>query len=287
MEWSADRIIAVIGIGAGVVLAVIAIGVGLGMDTKTQGEFRFVQCCFVFSGLALFIPVVLWGIKSQAYWGVRTGLSAVLAALIAVSLIQGLRWATGRFDGGKFISISPTPIPPSAPLDADDLAQKLAERLREESPKPRAHLHVTKFEWTIPQDEGEQASVKIIFVNDGNAPTTKVVHASAMAYFTPVGDMTAQRDFESLILSRKPTDTKEKLGAFDNQIPVGVDRSFTTKSSPWKKNAIDNFLLGNAVAYVAGSIFYSDTHASYETSYCGFMDKDGYMKFCGKHNKED
>jgi len=72
----------------------------------------------------------------------------------------------------------------------------------------------------------------------------------------------------------------------DNQIPVGVDRSVGTDSPPWTKNAIENFLRGDAVVYIAGTIFYSDERATHRTSYCGFVDKDGNMKFCGKNNQE-
>ncbi len=154
------------------------------------------------------------------------------------------------------------------------------------APAPRAHIHVTKFEWSVPADEGGHASVKVIFVNDGNAPTTKVKQASKIAYFAPIGDLIAQRAFENQLLSPEPSVTKEALDAADNQTPVGVDRSFTTDSPPWTKIAIDKFLQGSAVVYIAGTIFYSDERATYKTTYCGFVGKDGNMKFCGMNNQE-
>ena len=96
MEWNVDRIIGVVGIGAGIVLAAIAIGVGLGMDTRTQGELRFVQGCFIFSALALFLPVVFWAIHTDLAPLKRWGIVGIASLLIGVCLVEGLRWATGR-----------------------------------------------------------------------------------------------------------------------------------------------------------------------------------------------
>jgi hypothetical protein len=262
MEWNIDRIIGVIGIGLGIVLAVAAIGVGLGMDTKTQGEFRFVQGCFVFSALVLLAPMVVWGVKSQTELLTRLISVAIISALIAIALIEGLRWAGNRHKEVEGRTVQSFPA------------------------LPRAHLHITKFEWKIPADEGGHASVKVIFVNDGKVPTAKVTQASKITYFAPIGDLSAQRAFEKKLLSSEPSITNDLLDTSDNEIPVGVDRSFTTDSPPWTKTAIENFLRGDAVVYIAGTIFYSDERATHSTSYCGFVDKDGNMKFCSRNNQE-
>lgn len=107
MEWSVDRIIGVVGI----VLAAIAIGVGLGMDTRTQGELRFVQGCFIFSALALFILIVFWAIHTDAasIRG-RVIVGVVSALIIGACLVGGLRWANGRYRPQEPVALVPVLI---------------------------------------------------------------------------------------------------------------------------------------------------------------------------------
>ena len=85
MEWNFDRVIAI----AGIVLAVLVIGMGLGMDTKTEGEFRFVQGCFSLSALVLFVTMIIWAIQSNAHLLKQCIFVAVISALIGLSFLEG------------------------------------------------------------------------------------------------------------------------------------------------------------------------------------------------------
>jgi hypothetical protein len=151
----------------------------------------------------------------------------------------------------------------------------------------RPHLHVTKFErWTVPDNAGGRASVKVIFVNDGKSPILKMAQYSKMGYFAALGDEDSGRRFEAEVLLNEPDMTQSALDSQDNEVPAGEDRSFTAESSPWSTLAIQNFMQHRAVVYVAGTITYSAGGAVYKTSYCGYRGAEGGMKFCRTHNRE-
>lgn len=238
---------------------IVGLGIALAFGFIALDDFKLAKLFFLLAAADAAGGIVMWGIRTT----IPTWLLSVVVGLstgsVAILFVLSVRYVDKKQE---------------------------AKQLKEKAPVPRAHIHVTKFEWNAPADEGGHASVKIIFVNDGNAPTTKVQQASKMAYFAPTGDLIAQRTFDNQLLSPEPSVTKEVFNASDNQIPVGVDRSFIAESPPWTKAAIDKFLEGNAVVYVAGTIFYSDELAKHKTTYCGFIGRDGNMKFCGKNNQE-
>ncbi len=191
-------------------------------------------------------------------------------------------------------SVSPSPTPPSRSIDTEELARKLAENLRSKTPavNPRPHLHVTKFEWNMPLDEGGHAEVKVVFENNGNASVKKLIFRGRAAFYVfPQGqieDMRRkdQKAFEEGLFADVPALATDVLNSSDNEIPAGVDRSFTIKSSPWAQGAIESFREGKAVVYAAGILTYSDEHLSLDTKFCGYTSADGKMKFCHKHNVE-
>jgi hypothetical protein len=191
-------------------------------------------------------------------------------------------------------SVNAALTPPSQPIDSEALARKLAETLKSSTPplNPKAHLHVTKFEWKLPQDQGGHAEVKVIFENNGNAPINKLIFCGRAAFYIYPQSQTGglrtddQKAFEEGLFSDIPTLTPDLIEKSDNEMPAGVDRSFTIKSSPWEQSAIDAFREGRAVVYVAGILTYSDKQSTLETKFCGYTAADGNMKFCHKNNAE-
>ena len=151
---------------------------------------------------------------------------------------------------------------------------------------PSAHIHVKAFEWHMPTNYGERAEVKISFQNNGKAPIRKLIFAGHAGFCILQAGKVAQLAFEQQMISNAPKVSAVQLDNNDNEVPVGVDRSFTITSSPWTQNAIEVFRSGKAVVYVAGALTYSDFHSTHVTSFCGFMGSDGQMKFCGKFNRE-
>lgn len=169
-------------------------------------------------------------------------------------------------------------------IDADDLANKIAKQLKKHPPisaPSRAHVHITKFEWTAPSSPGAQAEVKVIFENNGNAPVTRLIFGGHMGYFLLSEGRTAQLAFEDTLNGHPPELLPEA-----NEIPVGVDRSLVVKSAPWSQQAIDRFLRREAVLYAAGIFAYSDGHTERKARFCGYTDAAGSMKFCAKGNEE-
>jgi hypothetical protein len=163
------------------------------------------------------------------------------------------------------------------------------------TPPPRPHLHITKFEWTTPVDPGGHAEVKVLFENNGTAPTTKLAGLGRMQlYVAPEGSgeitdsrTDDRRTFEKQLLSNVPTISEEQINASDNEMPQGVDRSFIFKSLPWDQRAIDAFREKTALIYAAGFIFYSDNHSIHKpVRFCGYMAIDGNMKYCATGNDE-
>jgi hypothetical protein len=152
---------------------------------------------------------------------------------------------------------------------------------------PRAHVHITKFDWKLPADESGRAEVKVIFENNGHAPIKQLISAGHAGYYLLVdGDRAQQQTFEEQMIAAAPNVTTKQMEDSDNEIPVGADRSLTVESSPWTQNAIDLFSSGRALVYAAGVLTYSDAHSTRKTKYCGYVGRDGNMKFCGKGNEE-
>jgi hypothetical protein len=227
------------------------------MDTKTQGEFRFVQGCFIFSALAIFIPFVFWGIKSSASLSTRVAMSALPAALMATALITGLRWADGRHRAGEG-------VPSLAAF-------------------PRAPIHVTRFSWGLPKAEGDRPAVKVFYENNGDAPVEQLVSCGHLGYFALSDGREKQLALEETMMSNVP---KNCLEPTTNEIPAKVDRSAMFEGAPWTQHAIDSSHEGKVLIYVAGVLSYSDKHSSYKTLYCVFKGSDEEMYFCGKGNEE-
>jgi hypothetical protein len=295
MEWNVDRVIGILGLLLGVLALALGLGVGVAMDAKTTGELWFVRGCFIFSAFVLLVPIALWGIKSEVALVRRCLVVGLGFAMIGVPFLEGMKWANDRHRKAQDVpsaspAFSPTPAPS---VDTDKLARELAEKLKASHQPPRAHLHITKFEWSAPTDDGGHAEVKVIFGNNGNLPTKKILFAGRCAwYVTSDGSQIAgmrtieQNAFENKIYSHAPTATKDLINSADNEMPVGVDRSFTIRSSPWAQSAIDAFREGRGVVYAVGVITYSDEHSTQHTKFCAFVGADGNMKFCGKWNEE-
>lgn len=151
---------------------------------------------------------------------------------------------------------------------------------------PRAHLHITAFDWKMPVEEGGRAEVSVSFENNGNAPIVKALSCAHVGYYPFLQDGREKRlAFEDRFVANEP-DVADKLNSYDNEMPVGVDRSTTIKSVPWAQTAIDVFRGRKAVVYVSGKLTYSDAHSTHEARYCGYVGVDGAMKFCAKHNEE-
>ena len=149
----------------------------------------------------------------------------------------------------------------------------------------RAHLHVTRWDFTAPADEGGTATVKVTFVNDGDI-AARVLSAGHMGFFLIDPNPQVRMDFEESLFANVP---KVDLVANDEDafdVPVKTDRSITITSSPWAKKAIDEFIADRANLYVAGKLFYSDVNSQHETTYCAYVNKDGKLHFCHKHNEE-
>lgn len=252
MEWNPDRVLAVVGIGLGVVLAIVAIGVGLGMDTKTQGEFQFVQGSFILAALALSVPIIFWGVRSNAALSIRVPVIVLCSGLIALALVTGLRWSGNRH--------------------------------KDQNAPARAHLHITKFEWNAPLDVGGRARIKVIFENNGDAPTSKIAFCGHMGFFLLDEGTEKQRAFEQTMIANPPEISGTDIS--DNEMPAHVDRSFALQSSPWGQGAIDKFSTGRAVVYAAGILTYSDSNGTRKAKFCGYIAKDGEMKFCHLGSEE-
>jgi hypothetical protein len=183
------------------------------------------------------------------------------------------------------VTRSPETLPnKSTSIDEDKLASSLAEKLKDHSSHaaPRAHVHLTKFSWTMPDAGGGRANLKIFFENNGEAPIEKLVFGAHLRYFPLDEGSEKQREFEEPMRANFPAGG----GIPDNETPAHVDRSFVVESSPWGQLAIGKFFRGEAVVYGVGAFVYSDGQATRRSTFCVFTGADGNMKFCSKGNEE-
>jgi len=102
MEFSIDRVIGI--------LATIAIpagiGVGIAMDTKTVGELRFAQTCFISSSVIAVVFVTIWGITTNVSVILRVVTVMVLFAIVGLGLVESIKWAQQRHDDAEHATSS-------------------------------------------------------------------------------------------------------------------------------------------------------------------------------------
>jgi hypothetical protein len=120
MEFSLDRILGIVG----AVAIPAGIGVGVAMDTKTIGELRFAQGCFISSAVILMVFVLIWGFTTDASVIPRLITVAILFCITGVGLAESLRWSQQRYDAThaqdspnipKLIPLIANPAPPPQP----------------------------------------------------------------------------------------------------------------------------------------------------------------------------
>lgn len=110
MEFSFDRILGIIG----AVGVPAAIGVGVAMDTKTIGELRFAQGCFVISAVVLAVFTSIWGITTDATTMRRVFVVVAFFGMTGVGLVESFRWSQQRHDAAQ---AKETPIIQPEPPD--------------------------------------------------------------------------------------------------------------------------------------------------------------------------
>jgi hypothetical protein len=97
MEFSFDRILAIFA-----AIAVFAgLGVAVAMDTKSAGELRFAQACFVASAILALVFVALWGVTTSYSAQRRVVIVMLLFAAIGLGLVEGIKWAQQRHDNAE------------------------------------------------------------------------------------------------------------------------------------------------------------------------------------------
>jgi hypothetical protein len=96
MEWSLDRILAVVGIALAFLLFAVALGATLAMDAKTKAEMRFASGCFIASAFMLWFSIGVWGMYTQRSWWQRIPIVAICCALVGIGLVESLRWTQRR-----------------------------------------------------------------------------------------------------------------------------------------------------------------------------------------------
>jgi hypothetical protein len=94
MDWSLEKILAVIG----AIGLPAGIGVGIAMDTKTVGELRFAQACFIVAALVAVVFVTIWGITADGVAIRRILLVGLFYGASGLALVEGVRWSQARHD---------------------------------------------------------------------------------------------------------------------------------------------------------------------------------------------
>ena len=154
--------------------------------------------------------------------------------------------------------------------------------------RPRSHIHITGFNWTVPDNAGGHAEVKVNFINDGNLPIEAQTSVAHMAFHVAaeLEDIAARLTFQDSLFRDVPEDDPINTPAAF-MIPIGSDRGVVVSSSTWSEEAVKKFMKGGAAVYVAGVISYSDKNSLCRTTYCAYVENTGqHTYFCNKHNEE-
>lgn len=246
------------GFNLGSVVVGIAIAVILYLIPKKTPAVTVV--CLIVLGLCFLIPILRtnWFLEADGWIkrGVRLGLVLALLA-VAVSVFGWYVWPISNETVQQ--------LPPRSPL--------------------RSHIHITHLDWTVSQDPGGHAEIKVGFSNNGNLQAEGVSIAKTAFYI--VDPNTARRlEFEDSLFNDIPrVDVKRTASSFT--LPYADDRSVIVSSPPWGKSYIQKFIKGEASLYVAGTIFYEDENGPCQTSYCEYVMNTGLKTFfCNKHNEE-
>jgi hypothetical protein len=197
--------------------------------------------------------------------------------------LGGTLWATSGVLIGKWIRTTPWSRTAKTATTASLGVLLLALW---QATAPRALLRVQKMEFadvgTNQTTGSSHAALNIVFSNVGRwATTAETLYTSRMVPY----DLAQKSLFTNL-------DAEMRAALVDAhglvlQVPVGSQRFFTVYSPPLSDKELSAFKNGELALIFNGFLRYGEWWPRRETSFCGFVGRDGVIQLCARFNSEE